>query len=182
MSRTNGTRHIEWHKTCKCKCILDTSVCNNKQRWNEDKCRSEYKELIDKGTYDKGFIWNPSNCECECDKSCDVGEHLSVENCKCRKRLIDKLVEECSENIDGNEMPYNETLDVISLNVYKKMCNSCTMYIVLFVLFFIRSICIISVLIYFFYCYLKNDNVSVKIILVLKQQFIKHINGKYQTN
>ena len=41
MSRTNETRHIEWHKTCKCKCRLDTSVCNNKQRWNEDKCRCE---------------------------------------------------------------------------------------------------------------------------------------------
>ena len=31
MSRTNETRHIEWHKTCKCKCRLDASVCNNKQ-------------------------------------------------------------------------------------------------------------------------------------------------------
>ena len=43
MSRTNETRHIEWHKTCKCKCIcrLDASVCNNKQRWNEDKCRCD---------------------------------------------------------------------------------------------------------------------------------------------
>ena len=30
--RTNETRHIEWHETCKCKCRLDTSVCNNKQR------------------------------------------------------------------------------------------------------------------------------------------------------
>ena len=30
MSRTNETRHIEWHKTCKCKCRLDASVCNNK--------------------------------------------------------------------------------------------------------------------------------------------------------
>ena len=27
MSRTNETRHIEWHKTCKCKCRLDVSVC-----------------------------------------------------------------------------------------------------------------------------------------------------------
>ena len=25
---------------------------------------------------DKGFIWNTSNCECECDKSCDIGECL----------------------------------------------------------------------------------------------------------
>ena len=34
MSRTNETRHIKWHKTFKCKCRLDTSVCNNKVRWN----------------------------------------------------------------------------------------------------------------------------------------------------
>ena len=54
--------------------------------------------MIDKGICDKGFIWNPSNCECECDKSCDVGDYLDFENC--RKRLIDKLVEECIENID----------------------------------------------------------------------------------
>ena len=31
MSRTNETRHIEWHETCKCKCRLDANVCNNKQ-------------------------------------------------------------------------------------------------------------------------------------------------------
>ena len=38
MSRTNETRHIKWHETCKCICRLDAIVCNNKQRWNEDKC------------------------------------------------------------------------------------------------------------------------------------------------
>ena len=27
MSRTNETRHIEWHETCKCKCRSDASVC-----------------------------------------------------------------------------------------------------------------------------------------------------------
>ena len=53
MSRTNETRHIEWHETCKCKCRLDASVCNNKQRWNDDKCRCECKELIDKGVETK---------------------------------------------------------------------------------------------------------------------------------
>ena len=36
-SRTYETRHIEWHKTCKCNCRLDTSVCNNEQCWNDDK-------------------------------------------------------------------------------------------------------------------------------------------------
>ena len=56
--------------------------------------------MIDKGVCHKVYIWNPNNCECECDKSWDVGEYLDYENCKCRKRLIDKLVEECTENID----------------------------------------------------------------------------------
>ena len=36
--------------------------CNDKQRWNEDKCWCECKELIDKDSRDKGFIWNPNNC------------------------------------------------------------------------------------------------------------------------
>ena len=93
MSRTNETRNVKSHKTCKYKCRLDASVCSNKQRWNDNKCRCECKELIDKGVCDKGSIWNPSNCECECDKSCDVGEYLDYENCKCRKKLADKLVE-----------------------------------------------------------------------------------------
>ena len=49
LSRTNETRHIEWHETCKCKCRLDGSFCNNKQGWNNGKCRCEAKKLIDKG-------------------------------------------------------------------------------------------------------------------------------------
>ena len=65
---------------------------------------------------DKGFIWNPSNCECECDKSCDIGEYLDYKNFKCRNKLVDKLVEECIENIDGNEVIYNEPLDSNLLN------------------------------------------------------------------
>ena len=97
--RTNETRHIKWHETCKCKCRLDASVCNHKQRWNYDKCRCEYKELIDEGVCDKGYAWNASNCKCECDKSCDVGKYLDYENCKHKKRLVNELVEECNENI-----------------------------------------------------------------------------------
>ena len=104
MSGTNETRRIEWHETCKCKCRFNSSVCNNKQRWNDDKCRCECKELIDKGLCDKGFIWNPSNCECECYKSCDFSEYLDYKNCECKKRLVNKLVEcssheECTENM-----------------------------------------------------------------------------------
>ena len=104
ISKINETKHVSWHETCTCKCRLDTRVCNDKQRWSNDKYRCEWKELTDKGTFDDEFIWDPSICECECDKSCDVGEYLDYANCKCRKRLIDKLVQECSEDINGNEM------------------------------------------------------------------------------
>ena len=53
----------------------------------------ECKELIDKGVCDKGFIFNPSNCECECDKSCGINEYLDYSNYKCRKKLVDPLIE-----------------------------------------------------------------------------------------
>ena len=86
VSMTKETRHIKWHETCKCICILNTIICNNKQRWNKDKCRYECKELIDKGVCDKGFIFNPSNCECECDKSCNIRQYLDYSDCKSKKK------------------------------------------------------------------------------------------------
>ena len=150
---------MKWHENCKCECRLNSIIYNNKQKWNKDKCRCECKELIDKEMCDKEFIWNPSNCECECDKSCDIGEYLDYKNCKCRKKIIDKLIEECSKNIYENETLDIIPLNKIPLNVYKKVCNSCMVYIVLFVVFLITSICICCVFIYF-YWYLKKDNIS----------------------
>ena len=49
MTLTKETRHIEWHKFCKCISRLDKIICNSTQRCNKDKCRCECKELIDKG-------------------------------------------------------------------------------------------------------------------------------------
>ena len=53
---------------------------------------------IDKFVCSKGYALNPSNCECQCDKSCDVSEYLDYENCKCRKCNY-KLVEEGKKNV-----------------------------------------------------------------------------------
>ena len=119
MSRTNETRHIEWHETCKCKCRLNGSACNDKQRWNNDKCRCECKELIDKGVCDKGSIWNPRNCECECDKSCDIGEYLDYENCKCRK----KLVAECTKTVEEEKLAKK----TLGADENKHKCSPCTL-------------------------------------------------------
>ena len=45
----------------------------------------------------KDIFFNPSSCNCECDKSCGIGEYFDYLNCKCRKRLLDPLIEECTE-------------------------------------------------------------------------------------
>ena len=152
MSRTNETRHIEWHETCKCKCRLDASVSNNKQCSNEDKYKCECKELIDKDMCDKGFIWNPSNCKCECAKGCNVGEYIDYENYKCRKKLIDKLVEECTENIEEIRLLEKTS----SENEHKY--SSCTLYLVLFWIFFIFSVINIGISNYFTYYKYMNHN------------------------
>ena len=150
MPRTTETRHIKWHQTCKYKSRLDASVCNNKERWNEDKCMCECKELIDKGVCNKGFIWNPSNCEYECDKSCDISEYLDYSNCKCRKRLVDKLIEECTKRIDE--------IEITSENERKNKCSSCTLYIVLFSIFFTISIGIATYFVYYKYMSCNKEN------------------------
>ena len=109
-------------------CRLDAIIYNNKQRWNKNKCRCKCKELIDKRISNKGFIWNPSNCECECDKNCDFSEYLDYENCKCRKNLVDKLIDECTETIE--EVELTNIIFTKNGNSYYKR-SSCKVYIVL---------------------------------------------------
>ena len=51
-------KDISFHQSCKCGCLLDEKVCNNKQKWNESKCRCECLEIKD---CDVGFSWNIVN-------------------------------------------------------------------------------------------------------------------------
>ena len=150
MSRTNEARHTKWHQTCKCICRLDAIVCNNKQRWNNDKCRYECKELIDKGVYGEGYTWNPSNCKCEWDKSCDIGEYLDYQSRKCKKRLIDKLIDECNETVDK--------VNIVSES--KNKYNSCILYIVLFSIFFTINVGIAAYFVYYKYMNHNKETAS----------------------
>ena len=91
---------------------MTSAICNSRQTWNKDKCRCECKQdLISKLTCDKGYIRNPSTCECECDKLCDVGQYLDYKNCVCRKSIVDRLVEECITVVD-EEIMHNKTLSI----------------------------------------------------------------------
>ena len=116
-------------------------------------CRCECKELIDKGTSDKGFIWNPSNCECECDKTCDIGEYLDYENCKCRKKLVDNLIDECTGTIDETKL-VNITF---AENENNYECGSCMVYIVLMIVVIVISTGIAVYLVYYNWSLIKNN-------------------------
>ena len=112
--------------------------------------------MIDKGVCDKECIWNPSNCEFECHKSCDIGEYLDYENCKYRKKLVDKLVEECAET--NNEIKLAKI--TLAENENKHKYSSCTLYIVLLSIIFTINVGIGTYFVYFHW-YLKNDDTRV---------------------
>ena len=82
ISRINEKRQILWHETCKCVCRLSVAVCNSKQIDKSIK-------LVDKMICDKEFSWNPSDCSCECYKSCGIGEYLDYKSCVCKQTLVD---------------------------------------------------------------------------------------------
>ena len=116
----------------------------------------------------KGVIWNPSNCECECDKSCNVGEYLDYENCKCREKKVDILVEECTENIDQVKVAGTAWFE--NRNECK---SSCTNYVVLIAIVFTVTIGIGT--------WIIIKKLLLNTIMNIKHQIID-INGKYQRN
>ena len=81
---TNKTKQIIIHESCKCVCRLDPIVCNNKQKWNKDKCRCE--SLVNKKCGNK--FWNPNSCNCE---------HRAAQ-----------LTQECEEIIDNKKVLIKE--------------------------------------------------------------------------
>ena len=136
--RLNETRNVLWHESCKCVCKLNSSVCNNKQIWNSDTCRCDCNEdfagII---SCAKGYTWNPSICESQCDKWCKPGQYLDHKNCVCKNKLIGRLIEECTSVI-------NETM----------INNKDNTYLILFIAFLTGFIVFLIGFIY--YCRRSN--------------------------
>ena len=126
-------------------------------------------------------LWNSSNCECKCDKLCDIGDYLDYENCKCRKNQLINWEEYTEANNEVKlakiNLPENE-------NEHKR--STCTLYIVLFSIIFTIGIGIGTYFVYYKYmnhdketdckekCYILGNN--------YQMQFIELINGTSQRN
>ena len=61
----------------------------------------------------KGYTWNPSTCECQCNTWCKPSQYLDHKNCVCRNKLSGRLISECTSVI-------NETMILLLLK--------CTIY------------------------------------------------------
>ena len=92
MLKVNETRFFAQSQSYECKCRLNESVCNSKQKWNHDEWQCERKELKDWGSCKNDYMWNHSTCNCECNKLCKIDEYLDIKNCFCWWCLFDKFV------------------------------------------------------------------------------------------
>ena len=91
-------------------------------------------------------------------KACDVREYLDYENCKCRKRLLAPLIQECTETVE--EVKIAKTTLAENENSYK--CSSCTVYIVLMILVFIIWTKITTYFVYYNWSLVKNNVSRIK--------------------
>ena len=101
---------------------------------------------------DKGFILNPSKCECECDKARDVGEYVDYEIVSAKKKLVDILVDECAETVEEVKL----AKITLTENENEDKCKSCTLYTVLMTVFFRICDGISAYFVYYNWSFVKN--------------------------
>ena len=96
ITKINELKTLTKNISCECKCQFDDRKCNSNQKWNKDKCRSEYKNLKEHQVCKKGFIWNPPTFNCK--------------NVKYSASIIDDSVIRCHEIIEETKIILSKTV------------------------------------------------------------------------
>ena len=86
----------------------------------------------------------------------DIGAYLDYENCKCKKRLIDKLVDECTETTEEVRPAIITLAENENENSYNR--SSCTVYTMLFWIIFTINIGGTGAYFVYFYWHLRKDS------------------------
>ena len=110
---------------------------------NHDECRCECKEFNDWSSCRNDYIWNPTTCDCECNKACKIDEHLDTKNCSSEKRLIGKSVLECEDKI------LNTTETSINDKKVTYGKSNCLIQTILLVLIFLLLLAIVYIASYY---------------------------------
>ena len=86
---------------------------------------------------------------------------------KCRKKLLDKLIEECTEN--NNEVKLAKI--TLAKNENKHKCSSCILYTVLFLIVFTINIGIGTYFVYYKYLNLNKETDHKEKIYILGNNY-----------
>ena len=121
-------KNVSFHKSCKCGCLSDERICNNKQKWNKEKCRCKYLEIKD---CDAGFSWNIVNYRCEFKKAAAL---ITTKEC----------------DIETNDFVQNKTINLI------KKKENCKTFVASSILFVCVSVISTGIMIYF--CLKSRNN------------------------
>ena len=124
-------------------------------------------------------IFNSSNCKCECNKSCNTSQYLDYLDCKCKKKIIDLIVEKCIEYDDNQTKLVNITVTkndnqtkIVNITVTKNdnqtkivnktVKNSCKVYIVLTIVSIVISTVYTIYFVYYNWFLIKNKDLFTK--------------------
>ena len=175
LMRLNETRNVLWHESCKCVCLLNSSVCNSKQIWNSDTCKCDFNEDF-AGIINctKGYTWNPRTCACECDIWCKPGQYLDHKNCACKNKLVGRIIGECTSII-------NET---VMNNVDNKDNDNTISYIFIGLFSVLLFTGIVCFCVFAYFKWIKGKKLFKKSILIIEhiKMDIKSLKIKTKTN
>ena len=84
-------------------------------------------------------------------------EYLDYENCKCRKKLVDKLIDECTETNEEVKLAKITSMELHSAeNENENKYSSCKVYIVIIVVIFTIFTGISIYFVYYNWSLIKN--------------------------
>ena len=127
-------------------------------------------------------------CVCVCDKSCNFSQCIDYSIFKCKKKLIDPLIEKCAEKDDKTNIVNTaaENVDktkIVNINVENEN-SSCKVYIVLMAVNFTIFTAITIYFVYYNWSFIKNKVFCIKSNTHKETiiYWIQHINGVNKTN
>ena len=132
----NKTKLIKFHESCKCNCLINSNVCNNKLKWSNEKCR----------------------CECLKIENCENSYFWDFINCKCGNGKISELnvEDECDYVTTIDDSVLTTGNNVLIIKTITKQIENCKPFVASSILFASVSVIVTGIVVYF--CFNSRNN------------------------